>query len=135
MQFVAFFIFHMGKTRMQVKNDLRCLRQTLIWGLLTLRVLHCVTAPFLHQILYTSIRTSVVIILIICDSPLFVPLKPLAREYFRKGASLNVNPEDGNFSLACSIQDNVYEVYIHHESGMTLPNLIQYQLTLCRYVS
>ena len=28
MQFVAFFIFHMGKTRMQVKNDLRCLRQT-----------------------------------------------------------------------------------------------------------
>ena len=27
MQFVAFFIFHMGKTRMQVKNDLRCLRQ------------------------------------------------------------------------------------------------------------
>ena len=26
-QFVAFFIFHMGKTRMQVKNDLRCLRQ------------------------------------------------------------------------------------------------------------
>ena len=28
MQFVAFFIFHMEKTRMQVKNDLRCLRQT-----------------------------------------------------------------------------------------------------------
>ena len=28
MQPVAFFIFHMGKTRMQVKNDLRCLRQT-----------------------------------------------------------------------------------------------------------
>ena len=27
MQFVAFFIFHVGKTRMQVKNDLRCLRQ------------------------------------------------------------------------------------------------------------
>ena len=27
MQFVAFFIFHMGKARMQVKNDLRCLRQ------------------------------------------------------------------------------------------------------------
>ena len=27
MQFVAFFIFHMEKTRMQVKNDLRCLRQ------------------------------------------------------------------------------------------------------------
>ena len=27
MQSVAFFIFHMGKTRMQVKNDLRCLRQ------------------------------------------------------------------------------------------------------------
>ena len=27
MQFFAFFIFHMGKTRMQVKNDLRCLRQ------------------------------------------------------------------------------------------------------------
>ena len=27
MQFVAFFIFRMGKTRMQVKNDLRCLRQ------------------------------------------------------------------------------------------------------------
>ena len=26
-QFVAFFIFHMEKTRMQVKNDLRCLRQ------------------------------------------------------------------------------------------------------------
>ena len=24
MQPVAFFIFHMGKTRMQVKNDLRC---------------------------------------------------------------------------------------------------------------
>ena len=28
LQFVAFFIFHMGKTRMQVKNDLRYLRQT-----------------------------------------------------------------------------------------------------------
>ena len=27
MHFVAFFIFHMEKTRMQVKNDLRCLRQ------------------------------------------------------------------------------------------------------------
>ena len=27
MQFIASFIFHMGKTRMQVKNDLRCLRQ------------------------------------------------------------------------------------------------------------
>ena len=27
MQFVAIFIFHMGKTRMQVKNDLRCVRQ------------------------------------------------------------------------------------------------------------
>ena len=27
MQFVAFFIFHMENTRMQVKNDLRCLRQ------------------------------------------------------------------------------------------------------------
>ena len=27
MQFVAFFVFHMEKTRMQVKNDLRCLRQ------------------------------------------------------------------------------------------------------------
>ena len=27
MQFVAVFVFHMGKTRMQVKNDLRCLRQ------------------------------------------------------------------------------------------------------------
>ena len=27
MQFVAVFIFHMGKTRRQVKNDLRCLRQ------------------------------------------------------------------------------------------------------------
>ena len=26
-QFVAFFIFHMEKTRMQVKNDLRCLRE------------------------------------------------------------------------------------------------------------
>ena len=24
---LPFFIFHMGKTRMQVKNDLRCLRQ------------------------------------------------------------------------------------------------------------
>ena len=30
MQLVAFFIFHMGKTRMQVKNDLRCLRQKII---------------------------------------------------------------------------------------------------------
>ena len=29
MQFVAFFIFHMEKTRMQVKNELRCLRQTM----------------------------------------------------------------------------------------------------------
>ena len=27
MQFVALFIFHMGKTRMQVKSDLRYLRQ------------------------------------------------------------------------------------------------------------
>ena len=27
MQFIAFFIFHMEKNRMQVKNDLRCLRQ------------------------------------------------------------------------------------------------------------
>ena len=26
-QFAAFFIFQMRKTRMQVKNDLRCLRQ------------------------------------------------------------------------------------------------------------
>ena len=30
MQFVAFFISHMGKTRMQVKNDLRCLRQKIM---------------------------------------------------------------------------------------------------------
>ena len=31
MQFVAFFIFHMGKTWMQVKNDLRCLRQITLY--------------------------------------------------------------------------------------------------------
>ena len=32
MQFVAFFIFQMGKTQMQVKNDLRCLRQINDWA-------------------------------------------------------------------------------------------------------
>ena len=32
MQFVAFFIFHNGKTQMQVKNDLRCLRQTIFYN-------------------------------------------------------------------------------------------------------
>ena len=34
MQFVAFFIFHMEKTRMQVKNYLRCLRQKNLKNLL-----------------------------------------------------------------------------------------------------
>ena len=35
MQFVAFFSFYMGKTRMQVKNDLRCLRQKILFHFYT----------------------------------------------------------------------------------------------------
>ena len=50
MQFVAFFNFHMEKTRMQVKNDLRCLRQKTVYMYLVLALTHLSLESFLWDI-------------------------------------------------------------------------------------